>query len=215
MRRRAAHALSFRQGRELLARLPNPARDMALLSMTTSMNVAEMLGLRWGRVNLTGEPAIVGAEVVPPHSLLVRENYYRGEFGTVKAASRRRTVPLSSSVVEALASAKRRGNFTEPDDLVFASTRGTPLDETNLMRRLVKPVAKELGMPWVSWHVFRHTHATLGEQIGMALSDRQAQLGHGDVRMTLHYTHADIERRRAGIETMTGLLVDEAGVSVQ
>ena len=32
-------------------------------------------------------------------------------------------------------------------------------------------------MPWLSWHVFRHTHATLGEQIGMALSDRQAQMG--------------------------------------
>jgi hypothetical protein len=33
--------------------------------------------------------------------------------------------------------------------------------------------------------------------------------------MTLHYTHANIERRRAGIETMTGLLVEEAGVRVQ
>jgi hypothetical protein len=43
----------------------------------------------------------------------------------------------------------------------------------------------------------------------MALSDRQAQMGHGDVRMTLHSAHADIERRRSAIETMTGRLVEE------
>ena len=55
----------------------------------------------------------------------------------------------------------------------------------------------------IGWHTFRHTHATLGEQIGMSLSDRQAQMGHGDVRMTMHYTHSDIERRRAGVEAMS------------
>jgi integrase len=72
------------------------------------------------------------------------------------------------------------------------------------------PVAKTLGMPWLSWHVFRHTDATLGEAIGMALSDRQAQVDHGDVRMTLRYTHADIERRRAAIKAMSDRLVGEA-----
>ena len=76
-------------------------------------------------------------------------------------------------------------------------------DENNMLRRVIKPVAIQLGVPWLSWHVFRYTHATLGEQIGMALSDRQAQMGHGDVRMTMHYTHSDLERRRAGVEEMS------------
>ena len=80
------------------------------------------------------------------------------------------------------------------------------------MRRVIKPIAVELGMPWLSWHVFRHTHATLGEHIGMALLDRQAQMGHGDVRMTMHYTHSDLERRRNGIEAMSKqLTTSEAG----
>ena len=210
MRRRDSHALNFSHARDLLTRLTSPVRDMTLLSMTTSMNVAEMLGLRWERVNLTGAPVNVGAEVLQPYTLFVRENYYRGEFGSVKAASRRRAVPLSSSVVAALVALRSRGKFTGPGDLVFATNKGTPLDENNLLRRDIKPVAKTLGMPWLSWHVFRHTHATLGEQIGMALSDRQAQMGHGDVRMTLHYTHADIERRRAAIETMSDRLVGDA-----
>jgi hypothetical protein len=45
---------------------------MALLSMTTSLNVAEMLALRWERVNLTPEIVVVGSEMVQPFTLLVR-----------------------------------------------------------------------------------------------------------------------------------------------
>jgi integrase len=153
---------------------------------------------------------VVGGEVLQPHTLAVRENYYRGKFGTVKAKSRRRTVPLSSSVVAALVDLRRRSRFSGLDELVFASRNGTPLNENNLLRRVVKPIAVRLDMPWLSWHVFRHTHATLGEQIGMALSDRQAQMGHGDVRMTMHYTHSDLERRRAGVEAMSERLTASA-----
>lgn len=210
MTRKEAHSLTFDQGRAVLVGLPSPVREMALLSMTGSLNVAEMLGLRWKRVNLTGQQVVGAGEVLQPYSLEVRENHYRGKFGSVKAKSRRRDVPLGSSVVAALVQLKSKSRFIGPDDLVFASSKGTPLNENNLMRRIIKPVAKALGIPWLSWHVFRHTHATLGEQIGMALSDRQAQMGHGTVQMTLHYTHSDLERRRVAIETMTDRLIGEA-----
>lgn len=61
-----------------------------------------MLALRWKRLNLTDEIVIVGAEVLNPCTVAVRENYYRGKFGSVKAKSRREDVPLSRSVVKAL-----------------------------------------------------------------------------------------------------------------
>jgi integrase len=94
---------------------------------------------------------------------------------------------------------RARSRFGSPEDLVFASERGTPLIERNLTRRYLKPVGEKLGLPWLSWHVFRHSHSTFAEQIGMALSDRQAQMGHADITMTLHYTHSDLERRRAAV----------------
>lgn len=209
MVRKEAHALSFEMGRELLLLLPPTVRTMAVLSMTTSLNVAEMLALRWKRLNLTGEMVIVGAEVLQPYSLAVRENYYRGKFGSVKAKSRRRNVPLSRTVVNALSELRANSKWTGPEDLVFASRNGTPLNERNLLRRMLKPAGEKLGIPWLGWHVFRHTHATLGEEIGMALSDRQAQMGHGDLRMTLHYTHSDLNRRRQAIEAMTDRLIGE------
>src|SRR5262249_17735002 len=157
MQRKEAHSLTFEQGKRVIAAIPSPAREMALLSMTTSLNVAEMLGLRWKWVNLGGELVVVGGEVLEPFTLGVRENYYRGKFGSVKRKARRRNVPLSMLAVDALASIKRRSKYTASDDLVFSSGRGTPLDESNLMRRIIKPAAKRLGMPWLSWHVFRHT----------------------------------------------------------
>lgn len=208
MKRREAHALSFEQARALLLGLSSPTREMSLLSMMTSLNVAEMLGLRRKWVNLTDQPKVAAGEILPPFSLAVRENYYRGKFGSVKATSRRRIVPLSVGVVEALRRLFEESKLKGPDDLVFASAKGSPLSERNLLRRVLKPAGEKLGMPWLSWHVFRHTHATFGERIGMALSDRQAQMGHSDLRMTLHYTHADLDRRRESIEAMEDALLD-------
>lgn len=55
----------------------------------------------------------------------------------------------------ALTAMQVASKYPGPDDLVFASSKGTPLNENNLMRRVIKAIAKELGMPWLSWHVLR------------------------------------------------------------
>jgi hypothetical protein len=103
--------LTFERGREVLTAIPSPAREMALLSMTASLNVAEMLGLRWKRVNLTGELVTVGGEMLEPFTLSVRENYCSGKFGSVKAKSRCRDVPLSSSMVDAVVGKQRASKY--------------------------------------------------------------------------------------------------------
>ena len=85
--------------------------------------------------------------------------------------------------------------------------------ERNLTRRVLKAAGEKLKMPWLSWHVFRHSHSAYDEQIGLALSDRQAQMGHSDVGMTLHYIHSDLERRRAAIENIATRLVGAGAAS--
>lgn len=200
MVRREAHAMSFQQAHALVKELPSPAAEMVLLSMTTSLNISELLGLRWKRVNLRDESTIAGGELIPVRTIAVRENNYRGQIGSLKAKSRRRNVPLSPVVVERLRALRERSAFQEADDLVFTNEGGRALDEKNLMRRVIKPIAERLGMPWVRWHVLRHTHATMADSVGMSFTDRQAQLGHSDTRMTMLYTHADLDRRRGAIE---------------
>ena len=139
MERRAPHALDFDNGRLLLGALPNPAREMALLSMTTSMNVAEMPGLRWKQVNLTEKGTSASGEFLAPFTLAVRENYYRGKFGSVKAKSRKRTVPRGSPVVAMLQTILQRSKFVGSDDLGFASSVGTPLNGTTFFGGSLSP----------------------------------------------------------------------------
>jgi integrase len=197
------HALTFDQCRRVLEALASPVREMALLSLTTSMNVAEISGLRWKRVNLTEAARTVDGELIPPYSLAVRETFYLGVFGPPKTANRVRFVPLSSEVVDSLRDVYARSKHQRPQDVVFASRAGTPIRANNIGKRYLRPLGKKLEMPWLTFHVFRNTHSTLGEEIGMRLSDRRAQMGHGSEWMTLRYTKSDLERRRADVQVIS------------
>ena len=59
------------------------------------------------------------------------------------------------------------------------------LNDTNLLLRVLKPAGKLAGGPWVSWHSFRRTHATLLQLAGGSAKDAQAQLGHAQITTTL------------------------------
>ncbi|MCU1326439.1 MAG: phage integrase [Bryobacterales bacterium] len=202
MVRRAKTALTFEQARAVLAGLKTPYREMALMSMTTSMNAAELFAVKWSRLNLTSESVTCNGEVLPPESLAVRESYYEGAFGPPKTINRKRDIPLSSVLVVALQELKATSRFSGPEDLVFASRNGTPRLSSNVRHKVIKPLGKRLGIPWLNLHTFRYTYATLGEQLGISLSDRQAQMGHGAIWMTQEYTVSNIENRRAGSERL-------------
>ena len=108
---------------ELLAAVAEPARTMVLLAMMTSMRIEEILGLRWGRVDL--ENGV----------LRVVETYYRGQFSAVKSRRSERRIPLSPIIHTALR--QRRGLVNGgPADLVFATRSGKALSDGNLLKRL-------------------------------------------------------------------------------
>ena len=67
--------------------LPSPVAEMALVPMTGSLNVAELLGLRWRWLNLTGELVVVDTELLHPYTLAVRQSYYRGHFGSASRSA--------------------------------------------------------------------------------------------------------------------------------
>jgi integrase len=191
---------------ESLERASFVAYAIVLLSVTTSMNIAELLGLRRKRVNLSPDAVMLGDRSLDGRSIAVRENFYRRVFGTVKKKSRKRDLPIPRAVLPVLQKLMGGSKFKGPDDLVFCTDKGTPLDEKNLMNRTIKPAAKKLGMPWMGWHVFRHTHSTLGEDFGMAFQTGKRRWGI-DYHMTMQYTHSDLDRRRRALDVMADRLV--------
>ncbi len=198
MTRKAVRVLSFDELKALLAILKPHARAMVLCASMTSMNIAEVCGMRWKRVNLADEPVIVDGESLPGHSAAVREQWYKAAFGTVKAKSRRRNVPLPSLLVEALR-AVQPDSFG-PDDVVFAGREGKPRDQSAMLKRQVKPAAAKIGAPTLGWHDLRRTFATLADQLGMSMGERQALMGHARAAQTMAYTHTPTAQTLAALE---------------
>jgi integrase len=129
------------QVRKLISALPEPCRAIVLVLALTGLRIGELLALRWKHVDRS-----VGV-------IRVGETVYEGQFGSPKTRSSRRDVPMSQPVREILL---RLAEGEEPDDLVFRSRAGTPINPKNLANRVLRPACRELKLPVVGWHSFRH-----------------------------------------------------------
>ena|SRR5215472_3662152 len=67
-----------------------------------------------------------------------------------------------------------------------------------------------IKQPRISWHSFRHTHATLLHANGETLKTAQALLGHSDLETTLNvYTHTVTDSQRIAVERVAGVLFSD------
>ena len=179
----------------LLNSLPEPCRTLVVIAALTGLRIGELLALRWKHIDLI-------------HDVIhVRETVYEGHFGSPKTKSSRRDVPMSQPVREAFLAQRNVLTGADAENLVFASRNGTPLNPKNLLRRVLHPTCRKLGLPVVSWHGFRHTHATLLGEVGESLRTAQAILGHSDLKTTLNiYTHAIPESQKRAVAKVAGLV---------
>lgn len=179
----------------LLNVLPQPCRTLVVIAVLTGLRIGELLALRWKHVDFIHD------------AIHVRETVYEGQFGSPKTKNSRRDVPMSQPVREALLAQRTVSTGTDAEALVFACRNGTPLNPKNLLRRVLQPACRELGLPAVGWHSFRHTHATLLGEVGESLRTAQAILGHSDLKTTLNvYTHPIPESQKRAVEKVAGLL---------
>jgi integrase len=171
--RKEAHMLSLPQLKAVLELMRYPEREMTLMAILTGMNVAEICGLQWKHVNLSPSEQYADGEVIPSRTIVVRKQWYRGELNSVKIG-RTRNVSVPDLMFPVLTELGRRVRFTKPDDFVLVSEAGTPVNETNIASRRLKGVGQELGMPWLSWHVFRRTRKDYVQRFGSRFVDRVA-----------------------------------------
>ena len=199
---REKHVLLPEQIPPLLAILGEPVHTMVLLGVLTGLRIGEILGLQWRNVSLaSGE-------------IRVEQACYRGLIGSPKTKSSRRTLPVPELLLMALRRLHGQSAMRPEDALVFHTRNGTPLSDTNLLHKYLKPAGRKLGMPWLSWHTLRRTHATLLQHAGGSLRDAQAQLGHTKMSTTLEiYTLPIAATQRQAVENLSRLVTngDELG----
>lgn len=161
-----------------------------VLAITTGLRRGELLGLRWDDANLEQGTLRVGRS-------LVREGG-RYTLGETKTKRGRRRVNLTPRTVNALKAHRKRqleervrlAGLYEDQDLIFATSAGTPIQPENLVKRSFKPLLKKAGLPEIRFHDLRHTCATLLLGRGVHPKIVQELLGHATIAMTLDtYSH--------------------------
>ena len=184
--------LAPEQVRKLVAELDEPARSVTLLLVLTGLRVGELLALRWGNVD-------VKAQV-----LRVCETVYEGHFDKPKTKRSVRIIPFGKETAGIFAALRPEG--VKPDALVFATKEGRPLDRRNLLKRYVKPAAKKMGLH-VTWHLLRHSYATMLDGVGTPLGTMQSLLGHATPEITREiYLHAIPQEQRRAVESIERLV---------
>jgi integrase len=110
---------------------------------------------------------------------------------------------------------RRTGSLDQSKDkrqrkTMTSTPKGTPLNPKNLYNRQLAPACDQIKLPRVSWHSFRHTHATLLADVGGSLKTAQALLGHSDLETTLAvYTHVVPDSQRQAVERVSAVLFSD------
>ena len=161
------------------ARMHDDAQDAELVRVAAyaGLRRGELVALRWRDVDFAGQKLIVRRAL-------------SGETEVRSTKSRRaREVPLPLQAATALERLRRRGEFTGPDDYVFANRLGRRLDPSALRRRYDR-ARDHVGLEHLRFHDLRHTYGSLLVAGGIDLPSVKAAMGHARIATTERYLHA-------------------------
>jgi integrase len=165
-----------------------------VVGLGLGLRPGELLGLQWDNVNLKTRTLVVDGSLKREHNRLRLGDVKRG----IRASRRRLSLP--APVVETLkahkaAQAARQLElgpeiWSNADGLVFTTEVGTPIDPSNMNRRLAK-VTEAAGLGrWSMTELARHSAASLLSDAGVPLEVIADALGHSSTRMLeRHYRH--------------------------
>jgi integrase len=154
-------------------------RTFFLCAATTGVRLGELLALRWSDLDLS------------TRRLWIRRSITRK--GTVQEPKTRgsvRAIAITQTLMAALLEHRMASPFKSNDALIFCTSKGTPLDGVNLVRREFKPALRRGRLPEIRFHDLRHSFASLLIAQGEHPKLISEQLGHASVKITMdRYGH--------------------------
>jgi integrase len=158
------------------------------LAAFTGMRRAEILGLRWHDIDLVNR------------RLEIRQTLVAVGYEVVTSSPKThqaRAVDIDEVTCELLRKHRTRrdrdraqwGAGYQDGDLVFSREDGSPIHPHTLSQAFER-IVKRSGLPKISLHGLRHTHATLGLAFGVHEKVVAERLGHQSVAFTMkQYAH--------------------------
>ena len=171
------------------------------LAAHTGMRRGELLGLRWGDLDVEGCRLSVNRTLI---SVAYELHESRGKTRTA-----RRCIDLDRRTVELVASSRRHGSTDE--SYVFAHDDGSPVHPQVLSDAFKKSVARS-GLPRIRLHDLRHTHATLLLKAGVPIKVVSERLGHATPAFTMAtYQHVLPGMQAEAARTFAAILDPSTG----
>ena len=210
MARKEMQALSPEEASQFLEAAKADKLGIVLsFALATGMRPEEYLALKWSDVDLQAGSATV------QRTLVWRKGggWY---FGEPKSSRSRRTIPIPRTLVTELADHRRKqgesrlkkGADYQNNDLVFATSDGTPIILRNLVRRHFQPVLNRAKLlPTFRLYDLRHSCATLLLSAGENPKVVSERLGHASIVLTLDtYSHVLPSMQQAATEKLERIL---------
>jgi integrase len=162
-----------------------------MVALFTGMRLSEVLALRWNRVDLDGK-------VIEVREALEQTKAHGIQFKPPKSKTGRRDITLPDILVDVLREYRKAtlelrmqlGAGRLPDDaLLFTDIDGQPLPP-NTISAMWHYFAEAIGLPDVTFHALRHTHASQLIDAGVDIVTISRRLGHAKPDITLRvYAH--------------------------
>jgi integrase len=197
IRRVVRPILTDLQVRKLLGALEGDSlRPLYALALGTGIREGELLGLRWGDVDLDGNIVHVEQQL---QRIEGADGVRRLRLVPTKTEASKRTVGIGQALSAILRAHRasqlrdrlRAGDEWRADDFVFTRPDGQPL-YAEVIDKHWRRLREQLGLPRnMHFHDLRGTAASHMHALGAQAREIQATLGHTDSRTTMNlYTHA-------------------------
>lgn len=161
--------------------------------LASGCRIGEALALEWSDIDL--KKGII--------SISKTLNRYQ-ETNTPKSKAGLREIDIDKATISLLKQYKKRQQVQSwqlgrSEGIVFTPFT-TKYAYACLLRKRLQGHFKSAGVPDISFHGFRHTHATIMLYAGIEAKDLQYRLGHSNISMTLNtYVHATKEGAKKAV----------------
>lgn len=173
-------------------------------ALASGLRRGELLALRKSALDLSEDIGILHVtEAVS--SVKVEDGKRTLKRKPPKSERGERDIPIDAVTTQMLRGLCDRN----PYDLVFCRTDGSPLDPSTISRTF-KRVARQAGIPDVSFHCQRHTFVTNLIALGVDPFTVQDMAGHANISTTRIYVHTADERKKEAAVKL-GLALPNSG----
>lgn len=161
--------------------------------LASGCRIGEALALEWSDIDLENGTISISKTL----------NRYQ-ETNTPKSKAGLRDIEIDKATVLLLKQYKNRQRVQSwqlgrSEDIVFTPFT-TKYAYACLLRKRLQKHFKAANVPDISFHGFRHTHATIMLYAGIEAKDLQYRLGHSNISMTLNtYVHATKEGAKKAV----------------